>query len=124
MSSKQNFTFSKKTKSQSDINEFNLSNRTNYSKTLSISNKPSISTLFLEKTIYNVKKNLEENNHLINTLFSKIGMLKNNVKFFGPEWNRLQAIELELIDQIDKQEKTSISYKNYIIKTEKYRWMI
>lgn len=105
MSSKQNFTFSKKTKSQSDINEFNLSNRTNYSKTLSISNKPSISTLFLEKTIYNVKKNLEENNHLINTLFSKIGMLKNNVKFFGPEWNRLQAIELELIDQIDKQEK-------------------
>ncbi|MEX9883586.1 hypothetical protein AB7X05_18565 [Providencia rettgeri] len=99
-------TFNKNRASLGSIKNQNIFKEIDYSATLSIRNKPSINVVYLEGVYKHISKKSEHNKKIFNNLLAKIDNLKDIFKMGkSDEWYKLQELELNLIEQADKQTK-------------------
>ncbi|MFL7852675.1 hypothetical protein AAD046_08355 [Providencia rettgeri] len=99
-------TFNKNRASLGSIKNQNIFKEIDYSATLSIRKKPSINVVYLEGVYKHISKKSEHNKKIFNNLLAKIDNLKDIFKMGkSDEWYKLQELELNLIEQADKQTK-------------------
>ncbi|WP_272565940.1 hypothetical protein [Providencia sp. PROV270] len=121
-------TFNKNRASLGSIKNQNIFKEIDYSATLSIRKKPSINVVYLEGVYKHISKKSEHNKKIFNNLLAKIDNLKDIFKMGkSDEWYKLQELELNLIEQADKQtsrQKILKYYKSYIVNTQKWKIII